>query len=85
MPKHILTARQILIHMQEEADNIIKQAIEDGILQKMDEPTDWISPAFFIRDPPHGKQKDKLCLVSDFSELNKYRYTHFHPQRTSSM
>ncbi len=62
-PKCILTTRQIPIHMQEEAENIIKQAIEDGILQKMDEPTDWISPAFFVRDPPHGKKKGKLCLV----------------------
>ena len=71
-PKCILTTRQIPIHMQEEADNIIKQAIKDGILQKMDEPNDWISPAFFVRDPARGKKKEKLCLVSDFSELNKY-------------
>ncbi len=71
-PKCILTTIQIPIHMQEEADNIIKQAIEDWILQKTDEPTDWISPAFFVRDPPHGKKKGKLRLVSDFSELNKY-------------
>ncbi len=77
-PKHILTTRQIPIHMQEEAD-IIKQAIKDGILQKTDEPTDWISPAFFVRDPAQGKKKGKLCLVSDFSELNKYVKRLEHP------
>ncbi len=37
-----------------------------------------ISPAFFVRDPPRGK-KGKLCLVSDFSELNKYVKQPVHP------
>ncbi len=48
------------------------------ILQKMDELTDWISPAFFVRDPAHRK-KGKLRLVSDFSELNKYIQRPVHP------
>ncbi len=78
-PKCILMTRQIPIHMQEEANNIIKQAIQDGILQKTNEPTDWISPAFFIWDPAHGKKKGKLCLVSDFSEPNKYLKRPVHP------
>ncbi len=78
-PKHILTMRQIPIHMQEEVNQIINQAIQDGILQKMDEPTDWISPAFFVKDLARGKKKGKLHLVSDFSELNRYIQRPVHP------
>ena len=45
------------VQLQEEADKIIKKALDDGILEKVTVPTDWISPGFFV-----PKEGGKACV-----------------------
>ena len=53
----------------------MEQAVKDGVLAKVDEPTDWISPGFFVPKPGSGKPR----LVTDFSHLNRYVRRPVHP------
>jgi hypothetical protein len=75
-PKKVLTARQIPIHWQEEASKVIKTALDDGIIEEVKNPTEWISPAFFV---PKEGGKAGLRLVTDFSHLNQYIKRPIHP------
>ena len=82
-PTRCLTARAILLHWKEPAEQAIKQLEESGVLIKETEPTEWISPGFFI---PKGDPKLKdylrkglvivtlkdLRLVVDYAGLNRF-------------
>ena len=69
VPKKILTARQIPIKYQKEAGKVISDAIKSGTLVPVTEPTDWISPAFFV-----PKENG-----TDFTHLNKFMDRPVHP------
>jgi len=77
-PRKILTARQIPLHWQDEAEEVIKAALSNGIITPVTDPTDWISPAFFV---PKEGGKGGLRLVTDYTELNKHvrRPVHLFP------
>ena len=96
-PSCCLTARAIPLHWKEPAEQAIKQLEESGILIKETEPTEWISPGFFI---PKGDPKLKdylrkglvivtlkdLRLLVDYTGLNSFvkrpPYTHSRLRRT---
>ena len=59
-PKRTLTARQVPIHFREEADRVIHTLLDSGIIAPVSEPTDWISPAFFV-PKEGGKSGLRLC------------------------
>ena len=73
-PKRILTARQVPHHMQAEVDKEIDRLLANDIIAKVDEPTPWISPAFFV--PKHGSS---VRLVTDYTALNVYVRRPVHP------
>ena len=47
MPMKILTARKVLLHWEGLVRHVIDKALADGIICKVDGPTNWISLAFF--------------------------------------
>ena len=89
-PTRCLTARTIPMHWKEPANQAIRQLVESGILIRETEPTEWISPGFFVPegDPilkDHLKKglvivtlKD-LRLVVDYTKLNRYVKRPVHP------
>lgn len=75
-PLKVLTARQIPLHWQAEAEKVIAQGIKNRIFTPVSTPTDWISPAFFV---PKEGGKAGLRLVTDFTILNRYVQRPVHP------
>ena len=89
-PTRCLTARAIPLHWKEPADEAVQQLVDSGILVRETEPTDWISPGFFV---PKGDPKLKeyvkqglvivtlkdLRLVVDYTGLNHYVKRPVHP------
>ena len=73
-PTKVTTARPIPLHFQKEADEIVNKALREGIIEKVDRPTTWCSPAFFVKKPSGG-----LRLVTDFTGLNKRVRRPIHP------
>ncbi|NJL70883.1 MAG: hypothetical protein HC888_04345 [Candidatus Competibacteraceae bacterium] len=74
-PWKSLTARQVPLHLKEAADKVVQEALAAGIIAPVTEPTDWISPGFFV-EKDGGKG---VRLVSDFSHLNKVVDRQVHP------
>lgn len=75
-PRKVLTARQIPVHWQHTAQEVIQKALDNGVLEPVAGPTDWISPAFFV---PKEGGKGGLRLVTDYTALNKYVKRPVHP------
>jgi hypothetical protein len=73
-PTRALTARQIPVHLRESAAEIIKITIDSGVIVPVDEPTEWISPAFFVPKPKGGAR-----LVCDFTGINRFVRRPVHP------
>ena len=73
-PTKVLTARPIPIHYQKEADILIKKALDEGIIARVDAPTEWCALAFFVQKPNGG-----LRLVTDFTGLNRRVQRPTHP------
>ena len=74
VPRRILTARQVPLHMQKGADELITKLVKEGIIAPVEEPTDWISPGHFVPKPNGG-----VRLVTDFTQLNKFVKRPVHP------
>ena len=51
VPYHVTLARPIPLHFKEQALAQIQKMIDDKIITKVDKPTPWLAPAFFI--PSH--------------------------------
>ena len=49
--------RKCPIHMMDEVKAELDEMVSQGIIQKVDEPTDWVSSIVYVR-----KSNDKLCL-----------------------
>ena len=73
-PTKVSTAQPIPLHFQKEADEIIDKALREGIIERVSQPTEWCSPAFFVKKPGGG-----LRLVTDFTGLNKRVKRPVHP------
>ena len=78
-PIKCLTARRVPIHQQEEAKREIQSLVDQGILIRQDDVTEWISPSFFI-----GKASGALRLVTNFRQLNQYVERPVHPFPSAS-
>ena len=76
-PTKILTARKVPLHWEGPARRVIDKALADGIITKVEGPTDWISPAFFVDKRVPGETS--LRLVTDFTGLNRYVLRPVHP------
>jgi hypothetical protein len=66
-PTRVLTARQIPVHLRESAAEITKITLDSGVIVPVNEPTEWISPAFFVPKPKGGTR-----LVCDFTGINRF-------------
>jgi hypothetical protein len=73
--KRVLTARQTPVHLREGAEETLNAAIKSGVIVPVSEPTEWISPAFFIAKATPGKSR----LVTDYTALNRYVTQPVHP------
>jgi hypothetical protein len=62
-PKRVLTARQTPVHLREGAEETLNAAIKSGVIVPVSEPTEWISPAFFVAKATPGKAR----LVTDYT------------------
>ena len=54
------------IHMRDEIKAELDEIISQGIIQKIDEPTDWVNKIVYVR-----KSNDKLRICLDSKDLNK--------------
>ena len=77
--KNVTTARAIPVHMKKEADAIVDQALKDGIIRPVSEPTLFTSPTFFVRDPPKEGRLGKVRMVTDYRQVNAYIRRAPHP------
>ncbi|CAB4046312.1 Hypothetical predicted protein, partial [Paramuricea clavata] len=47
-PTRRLTARQIPLARQAAAEEVVTKLLRQGIIKRVDKPTQWISPGFFV-------------------------------------
>ena len=73
-PKHVLTARQVPLHMRGKADELVDTLVGEGIIVPVNEPTEWISPGHFVPKPNGG-----VRLVTDYKRLNESVQRPVHP------
>ena len=67
-PFRVSVARQIPLRFREPADKAIQQLMDNKVIAKCDEPTEWCSPGFFV-----VKGDDKsVRLVTDYTKLNSF-------------
>ena len=59
---------QTPIHWQAEAKRVIDEALKAGIIERWDDPSDWLSPAHFVEKTGPGPLR--LRLVCDLTRLN---------------
>jgi transposase InsO family protein len=74
-PKRVLTARPCPAHLQKGASEILQMAIRSGVIVQVNQPTEWISPAFFVPKATPGKAR----LVTDYTWLNRFVDRPVHP------
>ena len=75
VPYRVSAPRDIHLHFQEAANAEISKHIASGVIVPCSEPTDWCSPAFFVRK---GDGK-RVRLVTDYTKLNKFVVLPVHP------
>ena len=78
-PIKCLTARRVPIHLEDEAKKEIQSLLDQGIIQKQNGATEWISPSFFV-----AKSSGSLRLVTNFRRLNQYVERPVHPFPSAS-
>ena len=74
-PLRISTAREIPKHFQAAAERCIRDLLDKAVIEKVDYPTGWCSPAFFV---PKANNID-VRLVTDFTHINKRIVRPVHP------
>ncbi len=76
IPKKRLTMRPVPLHMQESADALLKDLMDEDVLGKLDENTvtEWLHRSHFVLKP-HGRVR----LVTDFIAMNEYIEQLVHP------
>ena len=77
VPFQISVARQIPLRFTAPAEAAINNLLENGIIARCEEPTDWCSPGFFV---PKSDGKS-VRLVTDYTKLNSFvqRLVHAFP------
>jgi hypothetical protein len=61
----IQPARRYALHLQDEIKLALEEKIKNGIVEKVDRPSPWVSPLIV------GKKNDSLRLIVDAREANK--------------
>ena len=76
-PLRIYQARRVPIHYQREAKKTLQWYVDSGVLRPVPSNvnTEWCSPRFFVEKPG----TDKVRLVVDYREINKYIARPTHP------
>ena len=80
LPLRISTARQIPIHFQSAAERCIRDLLNKGVIEKVDYPTGWCSPVFFV---PKANNID-VWLVTYFTYINKRVVRPVHPFQSNA-
>ena len=75
IPFRISVARQIPLRFTAPAEAAINNLLENGIIVRCQEPTDWCSPGFFV---PKSDGKS-VRLVTDYTKLNSFVQRQVHP------
>ena len=73
-PLRVMTARPVPLHFKDSAKATLDELIENGVLERVTKPTEWVSPGFFVRKP-NGKAR----LVTDYSAINRFIRRPIHP------
>ena len=73
-PFQTFTARPIPLHFKDEAQKVISKFIDSGVIERVHEPTEWISPGFFVPKPDGS-----VRLVVDYTKLNQHVDRPVHP------
>ena len=75
-PLRIFTARRTPLHYKSEADKLINNLLETGVIEKVppNENVEWCSPGFFI-----PKSNGKVRLVTDYRQINQFIDRPVHP------
>lgn len=61
-PMKIYTARQVPIHFKQAASDLEGELIQAGVIVPVEEPTEWMSPAYFVTKPD-----GRVRLVTDYT------------------
>ena len=78
VPLKVWQARPVPLHHVDSAKRLIKELVDTGVIEPVDWPTAWVSPAHFV-----AKQgTTDVRLVTDFSHLNRYIKRPAHPFMT---
>ncbi len=75
-PIHVTTAKAVPLHQQKAADELIDDLLAKGVIERVEHPTEWISPGFFV-DKEGGKAG--VRLVSSYVRLNEAIDRPVHP------
>ena len=73
-PTKVTTARAVPLHFQADSDELVRKLLKEGVIARVDTPTEWCAPAFFVKKPSGG-----LRLVTDFTGLNRRVKRPVHP------
>jgi len=81
-PKRISVARPVPLHYEKRARALVNELLKAGVIRRVTEPTDWISPAMFVE-----KSGGALRLVTDYKSLNEFiqRPIHLFPSAEQIM
>ena len=71
-PWKVTTAKVVPIHYKEKADEMIQKMLQEGIIEKIEKPTDWLASSFFVKKAGSTKSDPQLRLVTDFAPLNAF-------------
>jgi hypothetical protein len=74
IPKRVNIARRVPLRYAKAAKDVMSDLMKKKVITRVEEPTDWCSPAFFV---PKGN--GKVRLVTDYTELNKFVKRPIHP------
>ena len=67
-PFRAMTARRPPRALLEASQKLLRQLEKSGIIRRVHEPTEWVSPGMFI---PKQGNSGEVRLVTNFSKLNK--------------
>ena len=73
-PTKVTTTCTIPLHFQDDGDILVNKLLREGVIARVDTPTEWCAPAFFVKKPSSG-----LRLVTDFTSLNRHVKHLIHP------
>ena len=74
-PKKVMSARRVPLPYEIEADKVIADLVQKGVITPVSRTTDWFSPAFFVPKSDNIRMR----LVTDYTHLNRYVKRPVHP------